>query len=150
MPLAWRRLLLYLPPVLLVAVAGTQITLSQTRLLVPWKGGGFGMFSSVDREGNRIIRAFLIADGREQPVGLDTIDDDLARPIAQARACPTSARLTPLIPPWRRQSRSVGGSTAVAAPRRGSASAGAPSGRRRSGMGRSTALYQSGGPVTPG
>ena len=119
MPLAWRRLLLYLPPVLLVAVAGIQITLSQTRMLVPWKGGGFGMFLSVDLEGNRIIRAFLIADGRDHPVSLGTVDD-LGRPIAQARAFPTPARLTRLIRSWGRLSWSLETATGVASPGRGS------------------------------
>ena len=42
-------------PLLLVAVALRQILLVHTVGLTPWKGGGFGMFSSVDKARSRLI-----------------------------------------------------------------------------------------------
>jgi len=86
-----RRALVYLPPALLTVVALQQMVLSRTADLVPWKGGGFGMFSSVDSERSRIIRAFVIAEGREYPVASSI--DELGRAVPKAAAYPTRARL---------------------------------------------------------
>ena len=47
------RWLIWLPSAMLVIVAGMQCMLVTTRGLVPWKGGGFGMFSSVDSPSSR-------------------------------------------------------------------------------------------------
>ena len=94
---SWRRALIYLPPVMLVVVALAQLTLRYTGDLVPWKGGGFGMFSSVDNEWNRVIRIFLIADGREHPIVRIPSSGALALQFARARALPTSDRLRRLI-----------------------------------------------------
>ena len=44
-----------LAPALLVAVASTQIALSRTFDLTAWKGGGFGMFSTLDHAGYRVV-----------------------------------------------------------------------------------------------
>jgi hypothetical protein len=53
-----------LPVVALVVFAALQIALAKTRDLTPWKGGGFGMFSTVDHPGVRYVRVFLEnADG---------------------------------------------------------------------------------------
>jgi hypothetical protein len=50
---AWRAAL---PVALLLAVAGVQVTLTRTSGLSPWKGGGFGMFSTTDDTGRRSRR----------------------------------------------------------------------------------------------
>ncbi len=42
-------------PLLLISVALRQIILVYTVGLTPWKGGGFGMFSSVDKARSRLI-----------------------------------------------------------------------------------------------
>lgn len=55
-----RWLSVYLAPALLVVVACVQLTLVRTHDLIPWKGGGFGMFSTLDRPGARILRVWLI------------------------------------------------------------------------------------------
>ena len=44
------RLLPYLPPLLLCLVALLQLFLVRTHDLTPWRGGGFGMFSTNDGE----------------------------------------------------------------------------------------------------
>lgn len=48
------RLLPFLPPILLCVVAATQVYLTRTHHLSPWKGGGFGMFSTNDGESRRV------------------------------------------------------------------------------------------------
>ena len=45
-----RRYLPHLPPLLLLVVACIQVYLVRTHDLSPWKGGGFGMFSTNDDE----------------------------------------------------------------------------------------------------
>lgn len=50
-----RFLQFWFVPILLMVVALRQITLVSTIDLTPWKGGGFGMFSSIDRPSNRVI-----------------------------------------------------------------------------------------------
>lgn len=59
------RLLVLFVPALLVLVAVRQIYLAQTEDLTFWKGGGFGMFSSVDPLRNRILRSYLITHSGE-------------------------------------------------------------------------------------
>lgn len=46
-------------PILLTAVALTQWLHVREERLTPWKGGGFGMFSTVDSRGARFVRCFL-------------------------------------------------------------------------------------------
>lgn len=42
-------------PLLLIVIALRQLFLVSTVKLTPWKGGGFGMFSSIDRPSNRVV-----------------------------------------------------------------------------------------------
>jgi hypothetical protein len=58
------------PPVLLLTVAATQMTLARTSLLSPWKGGGFGMFASIDGLPFRQVRVFVEAPGRSGEIVL--------------------------------------------------------------------------------
>ena len=53
-----------LPAVLLVLVALAQIGLTRTSQLTPWKGGGFGMFATLDHGAFRGVD--IIVDGPER------------------------------------------------------------------------------------
>jgi hypothetical protein len=44
-----------------------QLFLGLNFELTPWKGGGFGMFSTVDGPGNRTVRVYLETDDGELP-----------------------------------------------------------------------------------
>ncbi len=44
---------------LMVLVASAQLVVVHTALLSPWKGGGFGMFSTVDSPSARFLRIIL-------------------------------------------------------------------------------------------
>ena len=57
-----RRLLPYLPPLALAVVAGAQFALAHSAPLSPWKGGGFGMFSTQDQPRSRTLRLHLLTD----------------------------------------------------------------------------------------
>ncbi len=58
-----KMLLQYLPISLLVLVACNQIWLHYSAGLSAWSGGGFGMFSTTDAGGNRILRAYVTRPG---------------------------------------------------------------------------------------
>ncbi len=66
----WRRLAPWLAPAALVAIALHQIALAHLVDLSPWKGGGYGMFSTTDRGGARSVRIHALGDGpaRRVPV----------------------------------------------------------------------------------
>lgn len=55
-----RRVQVGLPLAFLVFVAVRHAWLVETEDLTPWKGGGFGMFSTVDAGGNRAVRVELV------------------------------------------------------------------------------------------
>ena len=57
-------------PLLLLIVAALQVLLVHTTNLSPWKGGGFGMFSTVDSPDVRVLQAFVTVGGEEFPVRL--------------------------------------------------------------------------------
>jgi hypothetical protein len=52
-------------PLLLFIIACTQIYLVSVWSLSPWKGGGFGMFSTIDSPSARFLRLYLI-DGKKE------------------------------------------------------------------------------------
>ena len=62
------RVAVALPSLLLVAVAATQMALSLTAGLSPWKGGGFGMFASNDGLTFRQVRVFVAAPSRSEEI----------------------------------------------------------------------------------
>ena len=66
----WRRLAGYLPILLLALVALNQIRITRTTDLTPWKGGGFGMFSTLDRPRARQVRVHLVGGGRDIPFAI--------------------------------------------------------------------------------
>lgn len=55
-----QSLLYFIAPGVLVLVACVQMTLVATHHLTPWKGGGFGMFSTFDRPSTRVLRVWLV------------------------------------------------------------------------------------------
>ena len=59
----------------------------------PWKGGGFGMFSTVDGESARFLRCYLVGDGGELPLGIRPAAE---KTVSELRAAPTQAGLDEL------------------------------------------------------
>jgi len=101
----WRSLL---PVSLLVVVAGAQVTLATTAGLSPWKGGGFGMFSTTDDGGRRYVRVFVSAVERSEEISISPSLEDAAR---RAAVLPRDAELSRLarlvVDRERRHGRSV-------------------------------------------
>jgi hypothetical protein len=78
-PMHWRSVL---PAFVLVLVAGTQIVLVKAAGLTAWKGGGFGMFSTIDDAPHRTIRIVVEAPSRSEEAELaPSLDDDVARAL---------------------------------------------------------------------
>jgi len=75
----------FLPALLLVAVALTQIALARHAQLSPWLGGGFGMFASTDGWRQREVRALALRDG-------------LRRPLLPMRDAPAASRRAAALP----------------------------------------------------
>lgn len=78
-----------LAPALLLVVAGAHSYLVEAKRQTPWEGGGFGMFSTMDKRQARFVRCTLFtSEGRVQvqtPSHLDTY-------VEQMRARPTELR----------------------------------------------------------
>ena len=88
---AWRAAL---PVALLLAVAGVQVTLTRTSGLSPWKGGGFGMFSTTDDAGRRWVRVFVTAPERSEEIAIAPSLEDAA---IRAAVLPNDAALWRLV-----------------------------------------------------
>src|SRR5262245_43294741 len=71
-----------LPAVLLVSVACCQIALTRTLQLSPWKGGGFGMFASLDGLDFRHVRLFVESPGRSEELALPDSLETRAKKVA--------------------------------------------------------------------
>ena len=55
-------------------------TLARTAGLSPWKGGGFGMFSTTDDAGRRLVRVFVSAPERSEEIAIaPSLEDAAAR-----------------------------------------------------------------------
>jgi hypothetical protein len=65
-----RRLAIFGPTALLVAVAAAQMAFARTSGLSPWKGGGFGMFASVDGVPFRWVRLYVTAPDRSEELAV--------------------------------------------------------------------------------
>jgi hypothetical protein len=86
----WRATL---PVVLLLAVACAQVMFARTAGMSPWKGGGFGMFSTTDDAGRRRVRVFVSAPERSEEIAISRSLEDAAR---RAAVLPTDASLSRL------------------------------------------------------
>lgn len=83
------------PPVaLLVVVALLQMTLAHTVGLSPWKGGGFGMFSTVDSPDYRMVIVTVRLEGSEGRVPLrDMVETVGPAPLNRVVAMPDDGAL---------------------------------------------------------
>jgi hypothetical protein len=74
------------PPVLLVVVAVCQIGLAKASGLTAWKGGGFGMFSTLDHGAYRGIDVVIEAADRSEAQNIPPSLEEIA---ARAAAYPS-------------------------------------------------------------
>jgi len=88
-----QKLLPLLAPAALAALALAQVVLVHTTWLSPWKGGGFGMFSTNDHGAFRTVRVTAVEPGGERRLRVPT---EHRRLRMQTREHPTRARLTRL------------------------------------------------------
>ena len=79
-----------LPAVLLTVVATAQIVLTQVAMLSPWKGGGFGMFSTLDGRPFRYARLFVRGPDRSEELSVPPSLEEMA---ASAEILPADAQL---------------------------------------------------------
>ena len=79
-----------LPAVLLTIVATTQIVLTRVTMLSPWKGGGFGMFSTLDGRPFRYARMFVRAPERSEELAVPPSLEEL---VASVEILPGEAQL---------------------------------------------------------
>ena len=77
-----RRVAIFGPTALLIAVASAQMVLARTADLSPWKGGGFGMFAAVDGLPFRWVRLYVFAPERSEEIALPLSIADLANRVA--------------------------------------------------------------------
>jgi hypothetical protein len=92
-----RTLAVMLPSIVLLAVASTQMIFARTASLSPWKGGGFGMFASVDGLPFRFVRLYVFATDRSEAIEVPPSLADLADRVAtfpHQRAMEKLARAT--------------------------------------------------------
>jgi hypothetical protein len=82
-----------LPAALLVVVAVGQLVLAHTRGLSAWKGGGFGMFASLDARPFRYVRVFVEAPERSEELEVPPSLEALA---ASAETLPADHQLEQL------------------------------------------------------
>lgn len=80
----------WLAPICLCLVAAFHLYRVSTAGQTPWKGGGFGMFSTFDAENARFVRAWLITP---QGPRLLEIPSELEKSVAELRAAPNQAGL---------------------------------------------------------
>ena len=83
----------FLAPALLVGVAGVHSYFAAAKNQTPWEGGGFGMFSTVDKRQARFVRCSLITPTDTARVRWP---DHLYTYVQRLRARPTDARVTSL------------------------------------------------------
>lgn len=73
----------HLPAGLLALVGVCQIALALSANLTPWKGGGFGMFSTLDHGGFRGVTVVVEAPDRSETLELaPSIEETAGRAIA--------------------------------------------------------------------
>jgi hypothetical protein len=85
-----RSLSLYCAPLLLALVAGVQIYRAFAYGQSSWKGGGFGMFASLDAPDSCVVRIYLSTGGGEKRV---LAPEALRKAGRLLRTVPTQANL---------------------------------------------------------
>ena len=71
---------------MLVVVATLQVVMARTASLTPWKGGGFGMFSTLDHGAYRGVDILLAAPERSESQHVPPSLEELAARVAN---CPS-------------------------------------------------------------
>ena len=74
------------PSLILTVVAISQIALARTVALTPWKGGGFGMFSTLDHGAFRGVDVVVEAADRSEAQEIPRSLEEIA---ARAATCPS-------------------------------------------------------------
>jgi hypothetical protein len=110
-------------PAVLIAIAIYQVYLVRTTNLTPWKGGGFGMFSTDENGPNRTVRIYLVKSDqgvlRQLPVAAPR---EFAALVTDLRQSPTTGAARTLartlaVLPWREpadvDALAAGGPTAM-------------------------------------
>ncbi|MFT5523237.1 MAG: hypothetical protein ACI9G1_003225 [Pirellulaceae bacterium] len=87
-PSFYRRV--WLAPVCLILIASVHFVRVMTIDQTQWKGGGFGMFSTVDARTARFVRAYLVTETGEIPVD---IPDQMKKRETEFRAAPQKSQL---------------------------------------------------------
>lgn len=80
-------------PAVLLIIACLQIYLAQVYQLSQWKGGGFGMFSTIDSPGARFLRLYLQTNNGSFPV---EVPDSMKAVAREIQTFPTQSRLCSL------------------------------------------------------
>lgn len=97
----------FVPPTLLVLVAISQLYWTEGRgLLTPARGGGFGLFSTVDKLAHRQVRMFWVGPQGSAQVGLPGGSDNLKR-MKIAASLPTESKLRGIVERMEQQGRAV-------------------------------------------
>jgi hypothetical protein len=78
------------PVAVLALVATAQIAAAKVALLTPWKGGGFGMFSTIDSADRRHVEVVVSAPDRSEAIDLSGSLEDAS---TRAAALPTDGQL---------------------------------------------------------
>lgn len=79
----------FFAPLVLIVIACLQLAIALTTHLSPWKGGGFGMFSTIASPSSRIIRVYLVANGTKIPV---QVPEQYRKLAAEIRTWPNQKR----------------------------------------------------------
>ena len=93
------RVIAAIVPCVLALVALTQIVTASTTELSPWRGAGFGMFSTIDAPSHRVLRIEMeTAAGERIPVDTRDLDihDELRQALGNARGWPNERHLDAL------------------------------------------------------
>jgi hypothetical protein len=97
--LFWRRVAL--APICLLLVAGLHVARVAWCGQSAWKGGGFGMFSTVDAPNARFVRAYLVRGQHRVAI---SVPDKLSKVQSELRTAPSQTRLDELATELARQS----------------------------------------------
>jgi hypothetical protein len=81
-PVALPGRVLFAAPVLLVLTALVQLVLAKAGPLTPWKGGGFGLFSTVDRLETRTLFAWLETPDGDEPLAVGGHEHEVQNALA--------------------------------------------------------------------
>jgi YD repeat-containing protein len=82
-----------LPPALLSVVGLLHVHMVLAAGMSPWKGGGFGMFSTIESPASRVVRLHLVGPTERIPV---LVPGELADLVAEIQTLPRRQRLDEL------------------------------------------------------